>query len=1097
MRWWLGFGIVALALAPTIRQDAVAQPAAAVPAGLAAARPAAVPQAAATSYRFKVPSGPAPVGIGPAVLTPEERAFLARLPEVRVALARAGAPPYERVAADGEISGLQPELLGYLARAFGLRIRPVVFPDWPSTLRSVRDGQADMILTLSVTRERREHLAFTLGTVSVPIAVIRRAGEADTPLERARVAIEREYYSRDYVQARYPQASIVPVDSTLEALRRVASREADAYLGSLLEVLDLLARERIDGLVVQQIVTSGAGQYHFGVRRDWAPLATILSKGITSYRVEPSAAAVAALRGAAGIAPDFRWPTPLPLAPDESLALAERSVWRVGAVRGLTLLNSVDERGVHSGVAADFLEQVALRLGVSVELATFDSVSDMLLALRDGRIDLVPFLTRTAERAREFGFSAAYFEMPYVLVGRSDGPLYWDLASLRGRRLALAPAHPLRELVAAQYPQIVVLDPRDGNEALDMVARGDADAAVEVKLFANLRINAEPTGRLRSLGDVRELPAQFHFATSGAAAGLVPLIDRALADIPPVERERMIRRWVAVDLVPAFHWQRFLPEIVVGGVALAVLAGLWAWWSRRTAREVRRRRRADEQLQDIARTLPGLVFRYVLDADQRLVRTWFSPGAEGFLGVPLQPGKTLVEMLAPGLTPEHREAAFEAQRESMRTGQPFRYLAPVRDAQGRLRWLHGESVRSTTREGLTAWTGYVIDETSEQELRERVTREARERHLMLASASHELRAPTHTLALALQSVDDAGLPAAASAGLRIARDSAATLRRLLDDVLDAARLDAGRLQLRPFDFDLPALIQQLVEAYDREAAGKGLRFEHEVAPDVPRLFRGDALRLRQVLVNLLSNAVRYTAHGSIRFDVRRSVGTDGAALEFVVTDTGVGIPEPDRARLFEPFATLRAGATESPSGSGLGLSISRRLVHLMGGSITLDSRPAEAGGGVRATVTLPLPAHPSARALRPAGALLLCDDDDVSRLLMAQMLRQLGHQVVAVPDVAQALDRWREGDVRVVVTDLTMPGADGHALVQSIRLAEAESPWRTAILVCSGTPPPVEDGQVRQYDAYLPKPVDLATLTAAFESLGAGFAAGPADHAPA
>ena len=1035
------------------------------------------PAHAAETFRFKLPPGPPPVALNPAVLSDEERAFLAGLPEIRVALQRVGAPPFERVDDDGEISGLQPEMLGTLARALGLKIKPLVLDDWPSVLKAVQDGQADMVLTVASTAERRRYLNFTLGTVNVPVAVFTKAGSPPLALERARYALERDYFSNDYVARRFPGAEVVPVGTTIQALQRVAEGGADAYLGSLLEALDLLSRRPVPGIELRQILADGQGFYHLGVRKDWPQLVTILNRGIASWRAQAEAGwPSGTLLPAAGLPAGLRLPSPLPMSQAEAQALAEHAVWRVGAVRGLDLLNSVDANGSHGGIAADYLDQVRSRLGINAEIVAFASVAEMIDALRAGRIDIVPFLTRTPERAREFQFSRPYFSMPYMLVGRSDAPMYWDLASLRGRRLALARQHPLADLVKRRYPQIEIVTPRDDQLAMDLVAAGEADAAVDVKLFANLRINRDGGG-LRILGTVDELPGDFCFATAPRLAALVPLIDRALADIPPAENDRLLRRWIAVDLVPPFPWQRWAPALVVALTALLLLAGATLWWTRRLKRELNHRRRSDEQLEDIGRTIPGVAFRYVLGADNQLERTFYSSGSEAFFGIPPPPDRTVVGFIGDRLRPEHRAAAEAAQREALRTGQRFSHTAAYRHPDGSERWLHSEAVRSTTREGRTAWTGFVIDVSSEHAMKERLAQEARERHLMLASASHELRAPAHQLALALQDAALDAVPPAAGRPLAVARDAVRTIGQLLDDVLDTARLDAGRLELRPHEFDLHALLHQLHEAQRGVFEARQLTLVLEIAPGVPRTVQADPLRLKQVLLNLLSNAAKYTEAGGATLSV--DVGHDGAAtLVFVVQDSGVGIAPEQQARLFEPYVTLGTGPADELPSSGLGLSICRRLVELMGGRIALHSAP---GAGTRVTVQVPL-RQPGADAtrgpLRRDGVLLLCDDDEVSRLLLGAALERMGHTVEQASLGDQALARWRAGGVRLLITDLRMPGLSGQALAQAIRSAEAADPslGRTAIVFCSGDVPPLANEAGTLADAFIGKPVDLAAL---------------------
>ena len=532
-------------------------------------------------------------------------------------------------------------------------------------------------------------------------------------------------------------------------------------------------------------------------------------------------------------------------------------------------------------------------------------------------------------------------------------------------------------------------------------------------------------------------------------------MNSALDEVPPTESERMLRRWVAVDLAPIFPWRRYLPTLVVGGGALLLALASTLWWMRRLAREVHERRRAVEQLDDIGRTMPGVAFRYVLNERGGVQRTFFSSGVRAFLGFQPPPGQMLHDALGARTDAVHAEAARRGAASSLRSGKPFQSTYNYRHPDGRA-------------------------------LQDQVQQEAAERHLLLASASHELRAPTHTLSLALQAI-----PPDSARHLRIARDAARTLGQLLDDVLDAARFQAKieAIELRPQDFELHALIEQVCEAHAGPAAAKGLAFSWAVAADVPRMAYLDPLRLKQVLTNLLSNAVKYTAQGQVTLGVAQrpdGAGSNGdgkaqaATLEITIEDTGPGIAPALQDRLFEPFSSAPTG----PGSSDLGLSICRRLTLLMGGSIDVDNRP---DGGTIARLRLPggwraRPAVP----LRGSGCVLVCDDDAVCRILLAEALKRGGHTVEAVADGHAALQRWRAGGVRLLITDLTMGGLSGAGLMAAIRQEEAGQAERTAIIVCSGdlTPPAVADGVAPHHDGFLSKPLDLATLNDLLAALG-------------
>jgi two-component system sensor histidine kinase EvgS len=1064
---------------------------------------AAVSAWAQSAGSFRAPPGAADIALGTEWLSPTEREFLAQLPVVRVGLARAGAPPYEEVSPSFEVGGIQADLLGAVARTLGLKLEAVVFESWPQVLEALRDKRIDMILTVGMTPERQRYMAYTLGTVPLPVAVFVRSGDR-RPLEAATFALEAGLASNELVARRFPKARVQNVETTRQALARVADGSADAFVGPVLELAVHLRRHPQPGIEMREFLQAGSGHYHFGVRPDWAPLVPVVNRVLTGLRGHT----LPALQSAVGALPaSSRWPRTLALLPAEQRAIEQRPVWRIGAVRGLALLNDVDREGRHSGIAADYAEWVAAQLGIGTEIVPFDSVADMLEALRGGRIDLVPLLTKTPERSREFVFSQPYFEMPYMLLARNDAPMYWDLASLAGRRLALAAAHPLRPLVASRHPTVEIVDAANGQQAMDMVADGRADAAVEIKVFANLRVNGDPAAGLRVLGPVGELPAQFHFAVRPDRQALVALVDRTIEALPADERERMGRRWVAVDLQPPFPWRRWAG---IGGAVLAallLLAGTTAYWLRRLSREVQARRVAQEQFEDIARVSPSVLFRYRLDDAGQLLSTWHSPSAAAFLGLAPRDGLTLLEQLGDRVAPHDLERAQAEQRRVLASGQPYGASWLYHHPDGRDLRMRVDAVRSRGADGLAVWTGVVTDITPEQQLREQLAQEADQRYALLAAASHELRAPVHTLALALQSLpeDSGGVPEATPTGaaagtapsrkraLAIARDAARTLGALLDELLDAARVGAGRVEIRPQDTGLAALLDGVADAWRAAAAERGLGFDDRRDPRLPALLRVDPLRLKQLLDNLLSNALKYTVAGHLSLAAR--VAGEGS-LELEVADTGRGIPAEQQRRLFEPFAAGEAGP--GVRSTGLGLWVCRRLVELMGGRIELSSEP---GRGTRVRVRLPLvsvaagAAAPAAAPVaaapampRPAGgALLVCDDDPVCRMLLAQWLANRGHEVVECGDARSALHRWRQGGVAAVVTDLNMPGDDGRWLVKALREAEATSPapagGRTPVIVCSGDPPPDPAPAAVPWDAYAIKPLDLGVLAALLQRL--------------
>ena len=286
----------------------------------------------------------------------------------------------------------------------------------------------------------------------------------------------------------------------------------------------------------------------------------------------------------------------------------------------------------------------------------------------------------------------------------------------------------------------------------------------------------------------------------------------------------------------------------------------------------------------------------------------------------------------------------------------------------------------------------------------------RAKSVFLANMSHEIRTPFHGMLGMMSLLQEGGLSPQQASYLDTARDSAHHLLKVLNDILDISQLESGRLQVAPQTLDLPQLIVQVESLMRVQAVAKGLTLQVEMAPDVPRWVLADPTRLKQILFNLLSNALKFTSTGSVVLGVATGGGAGARhQLDFSVTDTGAGMDEATMARLFQRFMQGDETPSRRASGTGLGLQISRDLARLMGGDITVRS---QSGAGSTFTVSLPAPAvgapavaskddavatPPPERASRPL-RVLVAEDHPVNRAYLEAVLDKLGHQPVFTAD---------------------------------------------------------------------------------------------------
>jgi signal transduction histidine kinase/HPt (histidine-containing phosphotransfer) domain-containing protein/ActR/RegA family two-component response regulator len=338
-------------------------------------------------------------------------------------------------------------------------------------------------------------------------------------------------------------------------------------------------------------------------------------------------------------------------------------------------------------------------------------------------------------------------------------------------------------------------------------------------------------------------------------------------------------------------------------------------------------------------------------------------------------------------------------------------------------------------------------EAALRDARDDADRSARAKSEFLAMMSHEIRSPMSGLLGIIELLRETELDSGQLRMIELMHGSAASLLRIVNDILDFSKMEAGALSFSAEAALLRDVVGATVEANALAAADKGVRFTTDIAEDVPDCVLLDVLRLRQILVNLLTNAIKFTAAGAVRLCVARASGPDGAAtLEFAVHDSGIGMSREQLGRLFEPFTQADASTTKRYGGTGLGLTISRRLARLLGGDITVESEP---GQGSVFRLHLPLlladpAAAPAAeqslvadRRLFAALHVLVVEDQDTNRWLIWRQLERLGVTATAVPDGPAALAALRGARCDLLITDCHMPGMDGAELTHCVRTAEA------------------------------------------------------------
>lgn len=364
------------------------------------------------------------------------------------------------------------------------------------------------------------------------------------------------------------------------------------------------------------------------------------------------------------------------------------------------------------------------------------------------------------------------------------------------------------------------------------------------------------------------------------------------------------------------------------------------------------------------------------------------------------------------------------------------------------------------------------------------------RNEFLTNMSHEIRTPMNGVIGMAQLLRTTPLDTTQKEYLDCLETSAKSLMYLINDIIDFSKIEDGQVELEEVDFSLRGTINNIIKTQHSDLHLKGLDLLIDIPHTVPDSLRGDQLHTKQVILNLLGNAIKYTAKGTVRITVGvTEQHDDQILLQLSISDTGTGIDPEELAKLFTPFQQKKKNINRPLGAKGLGISISRRLVELMGGRIW-----AESTVGIGSTFHLTLPFIVARRTAAsdveeerdslssqwegPALQILLAEDNAINQKFAVTILERMGHQVTCTNNGKEALQLWREKSFDLVLMDIQMPLLNGIAATETIRKEESSTGGHIPVIALTAHALQEEKKQLLRsgFDGYVPKPMEVDTL---------------------
>lgn len=521
------------------------------------------------------------------------------------------------------------------------------------------------------------------------------------------------------------------------------------------------------------------------------------------------------------------------------------------------------------------------------------------------------------------------------------------------------------------------------------------------------------------------------------------------------------------------------PDADLSAEGYTVFTGIW--------QDVTQLKEAGERLIEVSESIPVVVFQYRLWADGRQNFPFCSRVAEQICGLSAQEIMNDAAVFFQQVHPVDQEAfeqAFVASAKSLvRISLDFRIF---HKRTGKVIWVHGESMPKTAVDGGVIWNGYLADISREREASEELHRakEAAEvanraKSDFLANMSHEIRTPMNGVIGMTELALDTDLTDEQREYLEIVKSSSESLLRVINDILDFSKIEAGKLMIETIPFNLNGVVSETLKTLAVRAHVKGIELVCDIDPELPLAVIGDPGRLRQILMNLIGNAIKFTEQGQVLLSVSfEQTAQKLPVFKFSVKDSGIGIPESKLHSIFEAFSQEDSSITRRFGGTGLGLSISARLVEALGGQISVKSDIGK-GSQFDFSVVLKLDeenAVLSQTSIRLVGLrVLLVDDNEVNRVVISRTLQSLGMLTTQADSGEQALVLLQQSlsagqHFDFVLLDAHMPVMDGFTTAGKILALPNGAAMSLVMLSSAGLKGDAQHSKEVGFSAYLSKP---------------------------
>lgn len=1004
--------------------------------------------------------------------TQKEKAWIVANPVVTFGSDYSWAP-YDFVDKEGKHTGISSDFLALISQKSGLEFK-VKTGVWSDILEDMKQGKFDGLSCAVSTPEREEYLYFSTPYVSMPLAIVVQSDRKDiktiNDLEGKVVAVNKGSYLHEWLVTNHPQIKLALMTSNNSSLEAVSFSKVDAYIGNIAVATYIIKTHYLSNLKIVDRIAGTKTEVSIAIAKENTILQGIIDKTLKNISQEEYQTIVE------------RWFV-ISQAENSTIELTQKEKeWislhpeiRVGVDNVWEPFDFVNAEGKHDGMSSDYLQLISKKTGLNFVVEKHDQWSDVLDAVKSNQLDMIAALASSDEREKYLYFTNAYMQYAFVLATTDKSRLFYEISDFNGKRVGVIQSYITEEILREKYPKIEAVPYKNLNALLEGLASHEVDAVYDNSVSMAYHIKKQGYSHIKMV-TISEHKRSINMGVTKENIVLLSILNKALQSISNAKKKEIRDRWVSLE-----YEKRTIDYVLVYqilGLFLFFVLGTWYWY-RKLSQEVVKRKQSEAQMNMLIDTIPLSVIVSGFDGSVFRVNHF---ALDTFNIAPEDIDRyNVMEFYADPLDREEIIKTIQLE------GKLQNRIVKIRRLDGHAMNVM-LSIMPIQYDGKSALLSIMVDLSERIEMEEEL-RQAKEladtanrsKSEFLANMSHEIRTPMNAIIGFTELLNEQVNTPRLKSYTKTIKNAGNTLLTLINDILDLSKIEAGKLDINKTAVNVNDLVNDVASIFSVVVGGKGLSIIVDVDESIPKSLLIDSVRLRQILVNLVGNAVKFTEEGYIKLSAHVSnVDEHLSKLDLVISveDTGIGIYKDQKERIFNSFEQQDGQDNRKYGGTGLGLSISKRLVEMMGGDITVESIEKK---GTTFTIYLfgvdissiallgdvPIENPNEIIIFKPAKVLVVDDIED-NRELIIHNFEDTAIEIITAEDGIEAIAQYKKEKPDLILMDIRMPNMDGYEATSKIREI---SNVPIIALTASVMQDEYEQAKRENFNGYLRKPI--------------------------